>query len=99
MFPASISIFRDSSGHELQISFTVRSSEGSVPEAEALLSIIYEGEKGKEWLYNGRSTHEDHKELAFMLKFLSLFTEMWCREENYFDELHRLEKRVKALEK
>jgi hypothetical protein len=96
MFPASISIFCDSSGHELQISFTLRSSNGSVPEAEALLSIIYEG---KELLYARKSSHEDHEELAFMLKFLSLFTDMWCCEERYFKERCLLEKRAIAVDK
>jgi hypothetical protein len=99
MFPASISIFCDSSGHELQISFTLRSSNGSVPEAEALLSIIYEGKEGKELLYARKLTHEDHQELAFMLKFLDLFTDMWCLEERYFKECCLLEKRAIAVDK
>lgn len=70
-----------------------------MPEAEALLSIIHEGEEGKELLYARRSTHEDHKELAYMLKFLSLFTDMWGCEERYFDERCRLSERAIAVDK
>jgi len=90
-----VSIFSDSSGHEIRISFWVRSSKASVPEAEALL-IIFEG---NDLLYAKKSTHEDHKELGFMLNFLGLFCMMYCFEENYFMDLHCLEKRVIAEEK
>lgn len=98
-FRDSISIFCDSSGIELQVSFTLDSSQGRVPKAVALLSIIYRGEEGNRLLFAKESDQTDHEELAFMLKYLSLFTKMWCGVENYFDQLHRLEKRVIALEK
>lgn len=91
----SVSIFCDSSGHEIRVSFTLRSSNASVPEAEALLIIL----EGKDLLYAKKSTHEDHEELAFMLKFLELLSIMCCFEEKYFEELRRLEKRVIAVEK
>ena len=91
-----VSIFCDSSGHEIQISkIRVGSSKASVPEAEALLSIF----EGEDLLYAKKSTHKNHEELAFMLNFLGLFSIMYCFEENYFDELRRLEKRVIAVEK
>lgn len=91
----SVSIFCDSSGHEIRISFTLRSSNASAREAEALLIIL----EGKDLLYAKKATHEDHVELAFMLEFLSLFSIMCCFEELYSKELCRLEKRVVAVEK
>lgn len=90
-----VSIFCDSSGHEIRISFWHRSSKATVPEAEARLIIL----EGKDWLYAKKLTHEDHEELAFMLKFLGLFALMHHFEESYFSELHLLEKRIIALEK
>jgi hypothetical protein len=89
----SVSIF--SSGHEIRISFTLGSTRARVPVAKALL-LIFERE---ELLYAQRATHEDHEELAFMLNFLELFSIMYCREENYFDQLCRLEESVIAVEK
>ena len=99
VYPNSFSIFCDSSGYELQVSYTMRTSKAGVQEAKALLSIMYKGEEGEEVLYARRVTHEDHEELAFMLKFLDLFTDMWFYEEHYLGELYSYEKRVIAAEK
>lgn len=84
----SVSIFCDSSGHEIRISFSVRSSNARVPDAVAVLMVF----EGKRQLYEKKSTHKDHEELGFMLNFLGLFSLMYCFEENYFKDLRRLEK-------
>lgn len=91
----SVSIFCDSTRREIEITFKLPSSNGSVPKAEALLTIL----QGGELLYAKKSTQTDHEELAYMLKFLGLFCIMCCFEENYFDELRRLEKRVTDVKK
>jgi hypothetical protein len=90
----SISVFSDSAGYEVRISFRLTYSSG-VPEATALLMIY----KEKELLYAKKGTHEDHEDLSFMLQFLTLFSIMWWYEEHYFKECCILKERAEAVEK
>jgi hypothetical protein len=87
------------SGYELEFSWDLPNLKGVLPEADAMLCISYNGKEGKKVLSDERATHENHEELAFMLKFLLLFAEMWCHDERYFEELCKLEKRIISVEK